>query len=87
MLIGEVGLNTRSMFANRPGRPRSWISAAADRDTAASEETLSAVAVPVRPVSWAPAASADPAPASPPRKKYPAMSGAAQDGGLMTGRP
>lgn len=87
MLIGEVGLKTRSMWPKREGRPRSWTRAAAERPTAASEETFSARAVVVRPVSWAPAARTDPAPASPPRKKYPAMSWADQAGALMTGRP
>ncbi len=86
-LIGEVGLTTRSMFANRPGLPRSLTSAAVDRETPAREEIFIAVAVVVRPVAWAPAASTDPAPARPPRKKYPAMSRARQAGALMTGRP
>ncbi len=63
------------------------MSAAVERETAASEETFMARAVVVRPVSCAPAASTEPAPASPPRKKYPAMSRAAQDGALITGRP
>ncbi len=63
------------------------MSAAAERDTAAREDTFIAAASVGRPVSWAPAASTDPAPARPPRKKYPAMSRAAQEGALMTGRP
>ncbi len=85
--MGEVGLKTLSMFAKRSGRPRSWMSAAADRETAVSEETFIAVAVRPRPVRCAPAATTEPAPARPPRKKYPAMSRAAQEGALMTGRP
>ena len=39
-LIGELGLKTRSMFANRAGRPRSWTRAAADRLIAPSAPSL-----------------------------------------------
>ncbi|GFH80439.1 hypothetical protein Sgou_51090 [Streptomyces gougerotii] len=86
MFIGEVGLKTRSILANRPGRPRSWMRAAVEREMAPSEVIFRPVAVRQRPVAWAPAAKTEPAPARPPRKKYPAMSVARQDGGLSTGR-
>src|SRR5256886_17278758 len=39
-LIGELGLNTRSMCVNRPGRPRSWTRAPADRLIAPSALTF-----------------------------------------------
>ncbi len=51
MLIGEVGLKTRSMLGKREGLPRSWTRAAVERPTAVSEETFSALAVVARPVS------------------------------------
>ena len=86
-LIGEVTLNTRIMLTNRAGRPRSWTSAASDSVPAAQRAGLRDPAQPGRPVRSAPAASSDEPPASPPRKKYPAMSRASQTGGLSTGLP
>src|SRR6266571_5340075 len=56
-LIGDVILNTRIMCRNRPGRPRSWISAATDVNPAAAAPVL------------APAASRDDPPARPPRNR------------------
>ena len=68
-LIGELGLNTRSMFANRAGRPRSLIRATADRLMAPSALIFAARASGRYPDSWAPAASTDDAPARPPRNR------------------
>src|SRR5271157_4469989 len=86
-LIGELGLKTRSMFANRPGRPRSWMSATADRLIAPRAPTLATLASSRYPDSWEPAASTDEAPARPPRNRYPGTSGTRHTGSLITGRP
>src|SRR5215210_5152964 len=86
MLIGEVGLNTRSMWWNRSGRPRS--------DT--SRGTLAAIPAPATvrallarrwlPVTRAATASGADAPARPPVKKYEGTS-RVQAGSLRMGRP
>src|SRR3954465_10943602 len=77
-LIGEVGLNTRSMLKNRSGRPRSCTRAIRDREMAENAVSLPACSSWGRLLAWAPAASTDEAPARPPRKRYPAISVAAQ---------
>lgn len=69
MLIGDVGLMTRSMLTNRSGRPRSCTSAAKDTPTAVVAVALATRASVRRPVRCAPAASADDAPAKPPKKR------------------
>ncbi len=69
MLIGEVTLTTRSMLMNRAGRPRSCTSAAIDKLIAPAAPAFAARASSGRPDSCAAAASADEAPASPPRNR------------------
>src|ERR1700733_10452962 len=86
-LIGELGLNTRSMCRNRSGRPRSCTRATADRLIAPSAPTLATRASSPYPDTSAPAASTDEAPARPPRNRYPGTSGTRQTGSLITGRP
>ncbi len=84
---GEVGLNTRSMFKNRSGRPRSWISAtvpAAAPEAASSRQTRVSAG---RPVSSAPSARTAAAPLIPPTNRYSGTSGCFHTGRLITGRP
>ena len=70
MLIGEVGLKTRSMFRKRSGRPRSWTSAASETAIAPAARSLRrARASRGRPLSSAPAARIEDAPASPPANR------------------
>ncbi len=68
MFIGDEGRNTRSMFANRDGRPRSAIKHAVPNDTAASDKR----AVRRRSGRYA-NPIVDDAPAIPPNTKYSGM--------------
>ncbi len=68
-LIGEVGLNTRSMFTKRSGRPRSATRATPDRPTAPTAATLDTLACRWFPVAWANPASTAEAAVSPPRNR------------------
>ncbi len=68
-LIGEVGLNTRSMFRKRSGRPRSATRATPDRPIAPTAAIFDALACLWLPVAWANPASTEEAPASPPRNR------------------
>src|SRR5581483_2958206 len=84
--IGEVTLNTRSMWWNRSGRPRSETSSSGDT-ASATAPTYSAVFESFSfPVSLAPSESTEDAPARPPVKKYVGISHV-HVGSLTTGRP
>ena len=73
-LIGEVSLTVRSMFRKRSGRPRSLTRAAPPNPTAASAASRPFRRSSGRPVSWrAGREQAEPA-ATPPRKRYAAIS-------------
>src|SRR3954469_6535468 len=69
-LIGDVGLATRSMLANRSGRPRSATRQPAPAVTAAAATTRAGRTRATAPAASAAAASVDDAPASPPRNRY-----------------
>jgi hypothetical protein len=86
-LIGDVGLNTRSMFTNRSGRPRSLIRAANETVTAALAHSRARVARRGRADASAAAARIEDAPARPPQNRYPAISSSSHTGGLMIGCP
>src|SRR5579875_1470166 len=86
-LIGELVLNTRSMFRKREGRPRSLTSATPDSAMAAVALTLALRASCGLPEACANAASTEDAPATPPRNRYPGTSGLFHTGALSTGRP
>ena len=85
-LIGEVGLNTRSMLRKRLGRPRSAIRSGgltAMPANASSEQLRASARLPL---ARAASPSRDDPPASPPAKKYQPMKGF-QTCGLRIGRP
>ena len=67
--MGEVGLATRSMLANRLGRPRSWARAAKLPRMPAMAPSRALRRSAGRPVRSAPAPSSDEPAASPPRKR------------------
>ncbi len=69
MLIGEVGLITRSMFRKRSGRPRSATRATPDSPMAPAAATFDARASLWSPPACANPASTEEAPASPPRNR------------------
>src|SRR3954468_23260970 len=69
--IALCGLNTRSMFRNRSGRPRSAVSSIADAGPpAAASHRASRARVPSDSVRSAIAPITAAAPAAPPTKKY-----------------
>jgi hypothetical protein len=86
MLIGEVGLNSRSMWWNRSGRPRSDTSRGVPTATPAAATVTALRARRSLPAIRAATASGADAPAMPPTKKYQGTS-IVQAGSLMTGRP
>src|ERR1700675_2425378 len=86
-LIGEVGLNTRSMFRKRSGRPRSATKATPDRPIAPAAAIFDALACLWLPAAWANPASTEEAPARPPKNRYPPTSRVPQTGSLMIGLP
>src|SRR5437763_6786532 len=86
MFIGELGLTTRSMFRNRPGRPRSLIRSAGLAVSApAAISVADRASGPFRDAR-APSASSEEPPARPPLNRYQPIS-VLQIGGLMIGRP
>jgi hypothetical protein len=86
MLIGEVGLNTRSMFRKRSGRPRSAISSAGLTATAPVAISHARRASASLPATSAATASGADAPARPPLNRYQGISHV-HVGSLMIGRP
>jgi hypothetical protein len=87
MLIGEVGLATRSMLRNRSGRPSSLIRNPVPAVAAAAEMRRPARASDGRPVAAANAASTAAAPDSSPRNRYAGRCGSFQRVTFRTGRP
>ena len=85
-LIGEVGLNTRSMWWNRSGRPRSATRNHMLASRAPNEPSQLARRSAGRPVRSAPAASTAVPAARPPVNRYAGIS-CFHTGGLSTGRP
>ena len=86
MLIGEVGLATRSMWWKRSGRPRSATSRYMLTPRAPTLPRRPARRSAGRPVRSAPAASSDDPAARPPVKKYAGICHS-HTGGFSTGRP
>ena len=84
--IGELGFTTRSMLANRSGRPRSLTRSAGLTTRPAVASSVELRASRSLPVIRAPSASVEDAPARPPVKRYQAIS-CSHTGGFTIGRP
>lgn len=87
MLIGEVGLATRSMLRNRSGRPSSATRNPVPAAAAAAETSRPARASDGRPLAVAAAPSTAAAPDSSPRNRYAGRCGSFQRVTFSTGRP
>jgi hypothetical protein len=87
MLIGDVGLATRSMFKKRSGRPSSLTRKPVPAAAAAADTTRPARASDGRPLAVANAASTAVAPDSSPRNRYAGRCGSFHRVTLSTGRP
>lgn len=87
MLIGDVGLATRSMLRNRSGRPSSLTRNPVPAAAAATETSRPVRASDSRPLAVANAASTAAAPDSSPRNRYAGRCGSFQRVTLRTGRP
>jgi hypothetical protein len=85
-LIGDVTLNTRSMYRNRSGRPRSETSSAGLTTAPPRAPNAARRASASLPCRLAASDSGSEAPARPPVKKYQGISDF-QIGGLMTDCP
>jgi hypothetical protein len=85
-LIGDVTLNSRSMFRKREGTPRSEIRSGGLAVMLTSDTPQARRARTSLPLSSARYASPADAPAIPPKKKYVGISGV-HTGFLMTGWP
>src|SRR5207247_664365 len=84
--IGELGLNTRIMFAKRSGRPRSFTRSAGLAFTAPVAISAARRASTGFPKARARRANVDDAPASPPVKRYQPIS-PFHTGAFRIGRP